>query len=299
VTAVATQATSERPTTLKLPRRRRIRDLSVRSRIILYVLLVIVGIVFVFPSYWLFSSALKPSGDIYIYPPQWFPAEFHWQNFVSAWTAAPFTNFLINSVVVAIIATALKVALATMTAYAFTFVRFPGKKILFMFLLGTLMVPGTVTLLPNYLTSASLGWVNTYAGLIIPDIGSAFGTFLLRQHMMTLPREVFEAARVDGAGHLTIMRRLVVPMSRPIMITVTMVGLVDIWNSFIWPLVITNTVEMRTLPVGLLYLKSQEGYNDWGAIMAGSVIVALPMIVIFLLAQRYIVAGFTGGALKG
>lgn len=269
------------------------------KRPILYALLVLAGVLFLLPSYWLFSSALKPSGDLYKFPPQWLPRQLHWQNFRNAWQAAPFGNFLTNSIIVTAVGTTIKVSLATLTAYAFTFLRFPLKRTLFLFVLGTLMVPGTVTLLPNYLTAAHFGWVNTYAGLIIPDAGSAFGTFLLRQHMMTLPSEIFEAARVDGASHLRILWRLVIPMSRPMMVTVTIVGLVEVWNSFIWPLVITNTTQMRTLPVGLLYLKSQEGYNDWGAIMAGSVMVALPMLIIFLFAQRQIVAGFTGGALKG
>jgi len=269
------------------------------ATVVLYVGLVLVGLAFLLPTYWLFSSALKPSGEIYQFPPEWIPSAFHWQNFRNAWRSAPFANFLTNSVIVTLCGTGIKIVLATLTAYAFTFLRFPFKNVLFLFVLGTLMVPGTVTLLPNYLTAARLGWVNSYPGLIIPDAGSVFGTFLLRQQMRTLPAEVFEAARVDGASHLRILWRLVIPMSRPMMITVALVGLVETWNSFIWPLIITNTTEMRTLPVGLLFLKSQEGYNDWGAIMAGSVMVALPMLVVFLFAQRQIVAGFTSGALKG
>jgi multiple sugar transport system permease protein/sn-glycerol 3-phosphate transport system permease protein len=123
--------------------------------------------------------------------------------------------------------------------------------------------------------------------------------FLLRQQMLALPREVFEAARVDGASHLRILVRMVIPMSRPMMITVSLISVIEVWNDFIWPLIITTTTQMRTLPIGLLYLKSQEGYNDWGAIMAGTVMVAAPMLIVFLLAQRYIVAGFSGGAVKG
>lgn len=269
------------------------------TRVFLYLVLIVVGVVFLLPSYWLFISSIKSSSEIYRFPPQWTPHEFHWQNFRNAWNAAPFADFLRNSIIMTVIGTALKLTLATTTAYAFTFLRFPYKRGLFLVVLGTLMVPGTVTLLPNYLTAARLGWVNTYAGLIVPGAGSAFGTFLLRQQMLTLPIEVFEAARVDGARHLTILWRLVIPMSKPMMVTVGIVGVVEVWNEFIWPLIITNTTDMRTLPVGLMLLKSSEGYNDWGAIMAGSVMVAAPMLVLFLLAQRHIVAGFTGGALKG
>ncbi|WP_203922855.1 carbohydrate ABC transporter permease [Rugosimonospora africana] len=269
------------------------------SKIIMYALLVVIAAVFIMPLYWLFSSAVKPSGEIYRFPLEWIPHHLHWSNFINAWHDAPFGSFFVNSIIVTVIGTAIKMVLATGSAYAFTFLPFPFKRVIFLLLLGALMTPGTITLLTNYLTASDLGWVDTYAGLIVPGAGSAFGMFLLRQQMMTLPREVFEAARVDGAGHLRILLRLAVPMSRPMMITVTLISVIEVWNDFIWPLIITTTTQMRTLPVGLLYLKSQEGYNDWGAIMAGTVMVAAPMIIVFLLAQRYIVAGFSGGAVKG
>lgn len=269
------------------------------ARIAHYLILLCVIIAFGLPAYWLFSSSLKENAAINKFPPDWIPRTFHWQNFANAWKAAPFTNFIVNSVIVTSITTVIKITLATLTAYAFVFVKFPFKRALFLFLLSTLMVPGTVVLLPNYLTATRLDWVNTYQGLIIPVAASAVGTFLLRQHMLTIPYEIFEAARVDGASHLRILWQLIVPMSRPMMITATLVSLVEVWNDFIWPLIITNTTDMRTLPIGLLFLQQQEGSNDWGAILAGSVIVALPMLVLFLFAQRYIVRGFAGGALKG
>ncbi|WP_203959653.1 carbohydrate ABC transporter permease [Actinocatenispora thailandica] len=259
----------------------------------------LIAAVFVMPLYWLFSSAVKPSGEIYQFPLQWIPRQLHWSNFTNAWHDAPFGSFFVNSIIVTVVGTVIKMVLATGSAYAFTFLPFPFKRFIFLLLLGTLMTPGTITLLTNYLTASDLGWVDTYAGLIVPGAGSAFGMFLLRQQMMALPREVFEAARVDGASHLRILLRMVVPMSRPMMITVSLISVIEVWNDFIWPLIITTTTEMRTLPIGLLYLKSQEGYNDWGAIMAGTVMVAAPMLVVFLLAQRYIVAGFSGGAIKG
>ncbi|BCJ32630.1 glycerol-3-phosphate ABC transporter permease [Actinocatenispora thailandica] len=268
-------------------------------KILLYAALVLIAAVFVMPLYWLFSSAVKPSGEIYQFPLQWIPRQLHWSNFTNAWHDAPFGSFFVNSIIVTVVGTVIKMVLATGSAYAFTFLPFPFKRFIFLLLLGTLMTPGTITLLTNYLTASDLGWVDTYAGLIVPGAGSAFGMFLLRQQMMALPREVFEAARVDGASHLRILLRMVVPMSRPMMITVSLISVIEVWNDFIWPLIITTTTEMRTLPIGLLYLKSQEGYNDWGAIMAGTVMVAAPMLVVFLLAQRYIVAGFSGGAIKG
>ncbi len=268
------------------------------KRLGLYALLVLVAVVAAGPLYWLVSSALKTNPEIYRYPPRWVPTDLRWANFKDAWDAAPFGRFFINSAVVALAGTAIEVCTALMCAYAFVFLPFPGKKWLFLFLLGAMMVPGHVTLLPNFLTIARLGWVNTYPGLIVPGLGSVFGTFLLRQHMMTLPMEVMDAARIDGAGHLRTLFRVVLPMSRPMVITVSIVTMVTKWNDFIWPLIVTNSTDMRTLPVGLLFLKNQETYTNWGAILAGTVMVIVPVLVVFFIAQRYIIAGLTQGAGK-
>lgn len=278
---------------------RTIRSAPPLRRIGLYVVLVVVGVIMVGPLYWLFTSALKSNGDIYTFPPTWIPTSFQWSNFTDAWTSAPFGNFYVNSIIVTVCGTSLKVVNAVLTAYAFVFLRFPFKRVLFLFVLGALMVPGHVTLLPNYLTVSDLGWINTYQGIIIPGAGSAFGAFLLRQHMLTLPDEIIDAAKIDGANHLRILLQVVLPLSRPMLVTVTIVSLVTEWNDYIWPLIVTNTDTMRTLPVGLLMLKDQEGYTNWGAVMAATVFVVLPVLVVFFLAQRQIVAGLTQGAVKG
>lgn len=279
------------------PVRREDRGTRVQ-RVLLYAGLVAVGLLFVGPLYWLFSSALKEPGDIYQYPPRWLPG-WHVENFAEAWRAAPFGDFFKNSVIVTAGGAAIKLLNATLTAYAFVFLRFPYKNLIFLIMLGALMVPNNVTLIVNYITVSNLGWVNTYLGLILPSAGSVFGMFLLRQYMMTLPGDVVEAARVDGAGHLRIMWQVVLPMCKPMLVTVGIIAVVDMWNDFIWPLIVTNTVEMRTLPIGLLYLRTTEGYANWGAIMAGTVMVALPMLILFLFAQRQIARGLTGGAVKG
>jgi sn-glycerol 3-phosphate transport system permease protein len=268
-------------------------------RVFLYILLAAVGIIMVGPLYWLFTASLKPSADIYTFPPAWWPTSLQWRNYVEAWESAPFGDFYVNSLVTTIVGTLLEVTNAVLTAYAFVFLRFPFKRALFGVLLAALMVPGHVVLLPNYLTVSDLGWINTYQGIIVPSAASAFGAFLLRQHMLTLPEEVIDAARVDGAGHLRRMFSVVLPLSRPMLLTVTIVSLVGKWNDFVWPLIVTNTDSMRTLPVGLLMLKNSEGYVNWGAVMAATVFVVLPVLVVFFIAQRYIVAGLTQGAVKG
>jgi multiple sugar transport system permease protein/sn-glycerol 3-phosphate transport system permease protein len=183
-------------------------DTKVR-RVLVYAALGAVALLFIGPLYWLFSSALKEPGNIYQYPPHWVPLRPHVENFANAWRAAPFGNFFVNSLIVTAGGAAIKLVNATLTAYAFVFLRFPFKNVLFLVMLGALMVPNNVTLIVNYITVSNLGWVNTYLGLIMPSAGSIFGMFLLRQYMMTLPRDIVEAAKVDGAGHLRTLWQVV------------------------------------------------------------------------------------------
>jgi len=261
-------------------------------------LLLAVGLVFLIPLYMLLTTAFKTNAEIYTWPMKWLPSKLTSDNIAEAWEIAPFGAFIKNSLIVTVVGAALKVLLAIFAAYAFAYLPFPAKKWLFVVMLGALMVPGHVTLLVNYITIGNLGLINTYAGLILPGVASAFGTFLLRQHFMSLPSEVFEAAEVDGAGHLRKLVSFVLPMSVPAVATVALVAVIDEWNNFVWPLIITNSVNMRTLPIGLMYLKSNEGLTNWGVLMSGTLIVVLPMLLVFLFAQRYIVTGLAGAAAR-
>jgi multiple sugar transport system permease protein/sn-glycerol 3-phosphate transport system permease protein len=260
--------------------------------------LVVVGLVFAIPFYWMISSAFKPESEIYQWPLQFIPSRLAWENFSHAWNAVPFGDFFVNSLIVTIVGATAKVTLAIFSAYAFAFLPFPGKKWLFLAVLGALMVPGHVTLLLNYITIGNLGLINTYAGIILPGLASAFGTFLLRQHFLSLPKEVMEAAELDGAGHLRKLFYFALPMSVPAVVTVALIAVIDEWNDFIWPLLVTNSVQMRTLPIGLMALKESEGVDNWGAIMAGTTMVVLPMLLFFLFAQRFIVAGLAGASVR-
>lgn len=262
-----------------------------------YLAMLVVAVVAMLPIYWLLVSSVTPSGDIFQF--QWFPLQFEWNNYVEGWNSAPFGRLYINSTVVTVVGAFIQICVAVLSSYAFAFLRFPKKNIVFMLFLGAMMVPGTVVLMPNFLTIAALGWVNTYQGIIIPGVGSVFAMFLLRQHMMTLPGEVIEAAKVDGASHLRVLWSIVLPMSRPMVVTVIVIALVEKWNDFVWPLVSTSTDTMRTLPVGLLMIKNIEGFTNWGAVMSASVFVVVPALVVFFFAQRQIIAGLTAGATKG
>jgi sn-glycerol 3-phosphate transport system permease protein len=265
---------------------------------LLLLLVAVIGV----PLLWMLSGSLRTTREIYAVPPVWIPAHPRWQNFFDAWNAAPFDRFYANSIVTTMAGTGLELVNATLSAYALAFLRFPKKNLVFVFLLVALMVPNQVTILPNYLTLADVfgrSWINTYQGIVLPGAAVAFGTFLLRQSFLGLPREVLDAARVDGCGHLRLLWDIVIPMARPVLVTFTLISLVAKWNDYLWPLVVTSTQEMRTLTVGITYLFDQEGNTDWGVVMAASIFVILPLLVVFIWAQRHIIAGITAGATKG
>lgn len=256
------------------------------------------SLVFVVPLYWLFSSALKSNDQIYTWPLTWIPKGLELGNFTEAWNAVPFDRFFVNSAITTSVGTVLELVLAIMSAYAFAFIPFRFKKPLFVLVIGSLMLPGHVTLIVNYITVANLGWLNTYPGLILPGIGSAFAMFLLYQHMRTIDPEILQAAEIDGAGHLRRMVTMVVPLTSPMILTATLIVLIGKWNEYVWPLIVTSTADMRTLPIGLLFLRSQEGYSNWGALLAGTVMASAPMLLLFFLAQKRIIGGLAAGALK-
>ncbi len=262
-----------------------------------YLPMVLVTLVVFLPLLWMVLSSFKSASEIVTLDLKVLPEDWSWTNYAEAFKTAPFGRFFLNSVIVTAIGAALKVLLAILTAYALVFVRFPFKNVIFVLILVALMVPSQVAILPNYVLIAGLNGLNTYWGIIVPSLGTAFGTFLLRQQFMTIPRSMLEAAEVEGAGHWQRLWRMVVPVSVPSIATVALVTIVAEWNEYIWPLIITTDPNKMTLPVGLTLLQSNEsGPQGYGIMMAGSVIVILPVLVIFAFLQRYIVAGLTQGS---
>lgn len=287
--------TSARPTTTPIQpsvvQRRSSRRVIGKGA--LYVFLIIIILAYIAPAYWLLTSSVKAGEDVYRYPPQWIPTKLELQNYVQAVTNVPFARFVMNSIIVTVFGTALTLMNACLSSYAVTFINFRFREPVFIFMLGAMLLPGDLHLIPNYITTANLQWLNTYQGLIIPASASVLGTFLLRQHMRTIPREVIDAAKMDRAGHWTLMTRIVLPLSRPLIVTIMVITMIGEWNRFIWPLIITNDNSKRVLPIGLLFLRSEEGTQNWGAIMAGTLLTALPMIIAFIVAQRQIIEGLT------
>jgi sn-glycerol 3-phosphate transport system permease protein len=264
----------------------------------LLILLVLIGI----PIFWMLSGSLKTTREIRHIPVKWLPSSLRWSNFRDAWEAAPFGRFYLNTLITTFIGSGLELINAVMTAYALAFLKFPKKNLVFMLILIALMIPDEVVIVPNYLTISDVfghSWVNTYQGIIIPGASVAFGAFLLRQAFLGLPREVLEAAKIEGAGHVRLLWDMVIPMARPSILTFGLISLVAKWNEYLWPLVVTNEDRMRTLTVGLTYLFDNEGNTQWGVVMAGTVFVLAPLIVVFIFVQRFIIEGITSGATKG
>jgi sn-glycerol 3-phosphate transport system permease protein len=283
--------------------RQRQRALALRERWLWrmagYAAIVVSALMIGLPIYWMLIASLKTSREIYTVPPTWIPLNPTLENYPAAWRAAPFARYYINSIIVTLATTLSKMTLAVLTAYALVFLRFPGKNVVFVTVLAALMVPAQITIVPNFLTMGDLRLVNTYWGLILPGAATAFGTFLMRQYFMTLPREVFEAAEIDGAGHMRRLWEIAVPLAMPALVTTGLFAVVNEWNEFLWPLIITSTEDMRTLPIGVARLLDQEGLARWGVVMAGTMFVVLPVVILFVWAQRYIVEGIAAGAVKG
>lgn len=223
---------------------------------------------------------------------------FLWDNFKKAWQAAPFARYFINSIIISILVTIGQVVTSALAAYAFARMRFRFKEALFMVLLATMMIPKQVILIPDYAIISWLEWVNTYYALIVPFVAAVFGIYFMRQHFETLPQDLFDAASIDGCGRFRMLFLIVLPISRPVILTVALFTFIMTWNSLLWPLVMTNTPEMRPLQVGLAVFNQESG-TDWELLMAASTFSILPLLLIFFIAQKQFIEGITRSGMKG
>jgi len=277
------------------------RDTTPGTNAFAYLILLVTAFALGLPFVWMVVTSLKSPSEINVYPPAWLPSGIRWSNYADAWHAAPFDRFYLNSIVVAGVSTLLQIGFAMLMAYAFAVIPFPAKTALLLLVLSTMMIPDEMKLVPNFILLSKLGWIDTYAGLIVPTIAHAFPVFVLYQQFRQLPRSLIEAAQSDGAGHLRILWQIAAPMSRPVLTAVALVSLLGHWNAYLWPLIVTNSSSMRTLPLGIAYLRKQaeEGSVQWNLLMAAAVFVVLPIVILYTLAQKQFVEGITRGALKG
>lgn len=264
----------------------------------LHSLAVLIAAVMFFPFAWMVATSLTSDAQLFVTPPRLIPSPLQPENYLRIVEAFPIGRFMINSLVVAGASTTLQVTTSALAAYAFARLRFPGRDVLFLVYLATLMVPLQVTIVPLFIEMRYLGFVDSYAGLILPSIASAFGTFLLRQAFLSLPRELEEAAFIDGASHWIVFRRIVLPLSRPALATFAIFAFMGSWNSFLWPLVVTSSQDLMTLPVGLSHLHGRYS-TAWNLVMAGATLSVIPILVVYVLAQRHVIRGVALSGLKG
>ena len=268
------------------------------GKLLLHLLLILGGLVMIVPFAWMVSTSLKSGEYVLSMPPQWIPSPATLDSYRRIFDLYPIGRMLFNSILVAGLTTLGQLITCSMAAYAFARMKFRGHNLIFLLYLATLMVPFQVTITPLFILMRIFDWINTYQGLILPGVFSAFGTFLLRQAFLTIPTEYEEAAYMDGASPLTIFLRIVLPLSKPALATLSVFAFMGSWNAFLWPLFIVREETLMTLPVGLATLQGRW-LTEWNLVMAGTVITVLPMLLLYLVAQKYLVQGYVMSGLKG
>ncbi|RLD13250.1 carbohydrate ABC transporter permease [candidate division KSB1 bacterium] len=267
---------------------------------LIYMSLIFFAVVFIIPFLWILSTSLKGSEQIFSIPPVWIPKVLHWENYSKVFEAMPFLIYLKNSVFISVLTIIGVVFSSSLVAYAFGCLQWPGRDVLFVFVLATMMLPMQVTMIPLFVLFKQLGWLNTYKPLIVPSFfgGGAFNIFLLRQFFLGIPRDLLDAARIDGSSEFRIYWSVVLPLSRPALATVAILTFMLSWNDFLGPLIYLSDKLKSTLALGLAMFVGQH-QTEWGVLMAASVLMMLPMVLIFFFFQKYFIKGFTMSGLKG
>jgi putative chitobiose transport system permease protein len=264
-----------------------------------YGLLSAIAILMLFPLLWLLSTSLKsPTENIFQFPPQFLPSQPTFNNFIRVWQTNPFGRYLFNSTLVALLTVGLNLLFCALAAYPLARLEFRGREIIFTAIVTTIMIPFQIVMIPLYILTVQLGMKNTYLGIIFPAIASAFGIFLLRQAFQGVPKELEEAARIDGCSELGIWWHVMLPAIRPALVTLAIFVFIGAWSDFLWPLIVIDRPELYTLPLGVAMLAGTFSL-DWRLIAAGSVISIAPILILFLFVQRYIVPTAAGSGVKG
>ena len=266
-------------------------------KITVYVLLTVIAIIMVFPFIWMISTSLKTQAESIIVPPALLPQSPQLRNYLEVWRSIPLVRYFINTIIVTVLTLAGVLVTSTLAAFAFAFKEFKGREMSFLALLGMMMIPQPVYLVPAYVILAKLGWLDTFYALIVPWVVNIFSIFLIRQHFKTVPWSLYEAAIMDGAGDLRFIWHVLLPVSRPVLVTVSLFSVIGSWNSYLWPLIVTNSDTMRPIQVGLAYFSQEQG-SMWPQLMAASTMVILPLVAVYAFAQRQITESFVSSGLK-
>lgn len=268
------------------------------KKALVYLFLVLISIAMVVPLLWMFSSAFKPKAEIFTYPPTLISKNPTIRNFFTLFEQRPFDRNLFNSFFIAASSTILSLFFCTLAAFGFAKYQFPARELLFLFLIGTLIIPFHITMIPLYVLYRKIGWINKFWGLIFPGMANAFGIFFMRQYLIKIPDDFLDAARIDGCSEIKIFLYIILPMAKPALTALGMIFFMSSWNNFLWPLIILKSKEMLTAVVALRGLSSGLRV-PYDLIMAGSVLIVVPLIVVFLILQKQFIAGITSGAIKG
>lgn len=264
---------------------------------VLHLLLIAAGILALIPFIWMISTSLKGPMEVLSATPTFWPEAWRWQNYLEVFEQVPFGRFYFNTIIVTVARVAGQVFFAALAAFAFARLKFPGRNLLFFGVLAVMMVPGQVTLIPNYVLLNYLGWLDSYQGLIVPSLFSAFGTFLLRQFYLSLPQSLIDAAVLEGCNPLQVFWHVALPLSRSIMVAFGVLVTLWSWNDFLWPLIITSSTDMQMLSVGIAFFQGQFVSNV-AVMMAAAALATLPMVIVFTLAQRFLIEGITMSGMK-
>lgn len=279
----------------------RMNSVSSSKKILSHAVLIVACLIVLLPVYWMAVGAFEPNEDILSSTIHWIPVHFEPGNIVKALHAQPFGQFFFNSFLMSTLIVICQVITSSLAAYALVFIPMKSKRRWFFSILLAMMIPMQATFIPVYLILSSVHLINTYVGLVVPFAGSAFGIFLLRQGFVTIPKDLIHAARIDGASEWRILGSIVLPNAKPMIITLVLLNFVFHYNDLFWPLISTNTTNMRVVPVALSYFLSQEAGQtlQWNLLMAADLVTILPVLVLFLIGQRYMVKGIMGSAIKG
>lgn len=262
------------------------------------VILLVLALIMLFPVAWIVSGSLKPLEQVFTIPVQWIPDPIQWQNYPEAWMSQNFTQNLINSLIVLVAQVTIQVFFCALAGYGFAKHNFPFKETLFVLVLSMSLLPLQIIMIPLFVIVKQLGWINTYQGLIVPIAISAFGVFFMRQFITSIPSEYIDAARVDGAGELAIFFKIVVPMSRPALVTLAVLASLASWDEFLWPLIVVSDQKLATMPLGIAYLKSLY-QSPAHHLLAVSVVMALPLLIVFIFGQQRIIESAAQTGIKG
>lgn len=273
--------------------------LEITKKISIYLLMTLFAVFLGFPFLWMVITSLKTSGQIFVFPPIFIPDPIQLSNYSDAWVKANFSKYFFNSVFVTLTTVLGQMATSSLAAYSFSRLHYKGRDKIFLAYLATMMIPFPVIMVPNFIIMRMLNWINTYQALIIPSIFTAYGTFMLRQFFMTIPTELDEAATIDGSSKFGIFWNIILPLSKPGIITLCVFSFIGAWNSFLWPLIVTNKQEFFTLPLGLAVFRGFQYNIEYHLLLAGTVICVLPILVIYLLAQKFFVEGIALSGIKG